>query len=725
MNTSTKKHFRLLNNKIKSDKVWKIISSLFAWFFSFIFIGLIIFIIIQSIPGFKAYGIDQILFSNEFNLANTKSGASVWFPLAITLLVSGGAVLFATPIAIKTATFIKFRIKNKKFQKFLKIAILTLAGIPSVVFGLFAIQALGPVLSTIFNIGSAQNIITSCIMLGFIVLPTIISLTLNTYDGIDMRLIENGIGMGSSYTRSIYKIFKKEARGGIIIAVIIALGRAIGETMAISMILSDQGYQNVFDAGFIEVLKSALRPLGAVISANMFAENGGDDLKGLLYVFGIILFVFIMVLNGIVVYLTRKKKKKNYKWFIKFEKKLDQIVFFIPNQFAKLYEKITFKSKNELTLDNLNFFVTERIQTRKGKRLYTVNKIFWEVLAFSIAFSLLGWISLDIIINGIKAATLVDSSLFLYTKNTTGQATINTLIIICLSILIGLPISLFTAIFLNEYAKNKWPKKLLLFFIDSFGSTPSIIFAMFGLVMFVEVFGFTSMGSIGKSLLAGALTITLVILPTFTRAIQQALQSVPMAIRENAFGMGNSKWETIRKLVLPQAKKGIITSVVLTIGRIVSETAPLYLTAGLSSSKHIAILNPGQTLTTRIYAQLYENNAIAAKNVMYEAAFVTLWLVVALIIIAHVLIPYFELIQADFKKKFVLLKNIIKNPYVKNINLFKNQIYKQKIYISYQQAKLMNYDYNKIHAAFVGGKIYEIKYLEQTDLEAMALKLRG
>ena len=120
-------------------------------------------------------------------------------------------------------------------------------------------------------------------MLAFIIIPTIISLTLSTYDGIDMRLIENGIGMGSSYTRSIYKIFKKEARGGIIIAIIIALGRAIGETMAISMILSDQGYQNIFGTGFLQIMHSALRPLGAVISANMFAENGGEGLRGLLY----------------------------------------------------------------------------------------------------------------------------------------------------------------------------------------------------------------------------------------------------------------------------------------------------------------------------------------------------------------------------------------------------------------------------------------------------------
>ncbi|WP_038102632.1 ABC transporter permease subunit, partial [Ureaplasma diversum] len=482
-NITDNNHQQLIKNKSASERVGKICSALFLWLFSLLFIGLVIFIIVQSIPGFKAYGIKNILFSDQFNLADTTKGASVWFPLAITLLVSVGAILFAAPIGIKTATFIKFRIKSKKAQKWLKIILLTLSGIPSVIFGLFALQSLGPALSLILGVHSAQNIITSFVMLGFIILPTIISLTLATYDSIDMRLIENGIGMGSSYTRSIYKIFKKEAKGGIIIAIIISLGRALGETMAISMILSDQGYVNVFDAGFVEVLKSTLRPLGAVISANMFAENGGEELRGLLYVFGIVLFFVIMVLNGLVTYLTKKKKSK-YHWYIKLEKAIATFVFFIPNQIGNLYEKLTYKPKHQLSvehLDNLSIFIRDRIQNRKFRLLYSINKITFETISFLIASGFLVWISLDIIINGIGAINLNTSTVVQYTKNTTGQATLNTLIIIFISIIIGLPIALFAAIYLNEYAKDKWFKKMAIFFIDSFGATPSIIFGMFGL----------------------------------------------------------------------------------------------------------------------------------------------------------------------------------------------------------------------------------------------------
>ncbi|RJS90923.1 ABC transporter permease subunit, partial [Ureaplasma urealyticum] len=326
LNLNSQQTKKIIFNKKIKDKLAKTLVISFAWLFSICFIGLVVFIIIRSIPGFEAYGLKNIFWSKNFNLADYAAGSSVWFPLAITLLVSFGAIIIAAPIGIKTATFIKFRIKNKRLQKFFRVTILALAGIPSVIFGLFAIQSLGPAISFVFHIDTVQNITTSMFMLAFIIIPTIISLTLSTYDGIDMRLIENGIGMGSSYTRSIYKIFKKEARGGIIIAIIIALGRAIGETMAISMILSDQGYQNIFGTGFLQIMHSALRPLGAVISANMFAENGGEGLRGLLYIYGIVLFVVIMILNGLVTYLTRKRSKKTYAWFIKLEKSLAYIV---------------------------------------------------------------------------------------------------------------------------------------------------------------------------------------------------------------------------------------------------------------------------------------------------------------------------------------------------------------------------------------------------------------
>ncbi|MCV3743377.1 phosphate ABC transporter permease PstA [Ureaplasma sp. ES3154-GEN] len=711
-----------LKNKQLSNNIFKNISLLFVIFFVFIFIGVFIFIIVKSIPGFEYYGVKKILFSSDFNLhsLDKATGVSVWLPLAITLVVSFGALLIAAPVGIKAATLIKFRIKSQRIQKVLKIIILSLAGIPSVIFGLFAINSLGPVLKAIFQTQSVMNVFTAFVMLSFIILPTIIATTLNAYDAVDYKLIENGIGMGSSYTRSIYKIFKLEAKGNIAVGLVLGLGRAIGETMAVSMILSDEGYNNVMSDGLVKVLGSSLRPLGALISINMFGENVGEHLKGLLYVFGIILFIVVMILNGFVLYLTRKSNKNKHAWWTKFTQQIGRVVNIIPNYCKYIFEKVSYQNKYKVSVDNLsevNQYITYRIQHHKFIKLYDVYKMFWEIVAGLIAFGFLFWISFDIIVNGILTfiSPSFESTVFMYSKNTTGQALINTLLIIFLALLIGFPIALFVAIYLNEYAKNKTLKKIIYFFVDSFGSTPSILFGMFGLVVFIEIFGWTASGSKGTSLLVGSLTIMLVILPVLIRSIQQALQSVPDSIRMNAYGLGSSKWQTIRKLILPQAMQGIISAIFLTIGRIIAETAPLYLTAGLTSAKGIGYLQSGQTLTTRIYANaIMATDLNQARFVQYETAFITLWIMLFLIVVGYVLVPYMSTIKINLKNWITKRKAYYKTAIVDHLEIFSSQIYKKNLLITFEQAKIMNYNLETVQYAKIKHKIYKIKYVDET-----------
>lgn len=631
--------------KTRTDKKAKVITSIIAWLFALMFIALISFIIYASIPGFKYYGIINILFSGRFDLS--KNQASVWLPTLITLLTTLLAILIAGPLGIKTSIFIKYRVPAK-FQKPLRIAIELLADIPSVIFGLFAIQAIGKITIAIFGTGTNFSILTASFMLSFMILPTVVSLNLNALDGVSHDLLIGAMILGITKTKAIYKICKKECRIGSATGILMSISRAIGETMAVSMILQSQMYNNTFDSGFIQILTSGLRTLGALISANMFAESGGPALQGLLFAFGIIMFIMVLIFNAIATRITKKKSNKNNKW-TRISKIINNFIYFIPNKLVILWENITYHSK--ISKADVSQYVGTRITKNKFAHIYDFWKILWEWFSILLSLVFLFWILENILIFGAYGLASNYASATAFSKDTTGQAFVNTILIILIAIGIGFPISLSIAIYLSEFAKEGKIKKTLLFFIDSLGATPSILFGMFGLIFFIQTLGLSSQGHAGKSLIAGILTIIIVILPTFIRTIQQALQSVPNELRTNSYALGAGKWETFRKVVLPIASQGIRTSIVLSIGRILAETAPLYLTSGLASSSSISLIYEGQTLTTRIYAQIYEANMTKANSIMYECAFITMILVLMIILIVNVVIPWYYRYKSKREKQ--------------------------------------------------------------------------
>ena len=161
-------------------------------------------------------------------------------------------------------------------------------------------------------------------------------------------------------------------------------------------------------------------------------------------------------------------------------------------------------------------------------------------------------------------------------KGTVGIAgnLVNTLIIIVITMLIATPIGVGSAIYLNEYAKKGKFVTLIEYATETLSGIPSIIFGLFGCVFFGEVLG------LGYSLLTGSLTLILMVLPLITRNTQESLKTVPESYRSGAIGLGSGKWHMIRTILIPSAMPGIITGVILAVGRIVGESAALLFTAG-------------------------------------------------------------------------------------------------------------------------------------------------
>lgn len=639
-------------NKVKLNRIFNNFTFCISLLLGIIFLLLVIFITIEAINGFSKFGIANILFTGKFN----QTQKSFWLPFSVTLLTSIIALLIALFLGVKTAIFIKFRL-SKKHSKWVRILFEMLSGIPSVMFGLFAVNSFGKIFS-IFGISSI-SVFNASMMLVFMVIPTIISMTLNALNSVDDNLLSNPIALGNSKTRSIYKVYKKSIRSNILVIAIVAFSRAIGESMAVSMILQSSPSSEAFtENGFFGIFMSGSQSIGAFISTNMFSDSDPEKIRPLLYSFGFIMFIIIMLLNIFITIYSTKKHKNRSQNLQKIKNDFYNGFMFIPNLLSSFIEFIfskKYKKYNHKNIDESIAYSKVRKQNYIFYDMYSCIKIAFEIFSILICSIFLFWIVGDILVNGFFSLSKESASTFVVSKNTIGQSFFITLLVILVSLVISFPISLFISIYLSEYVKNKKVKNTITFFIDSISATPSILFGMFGVLFFIETLGLTSNGKLGNSLIAGILTLSIVILPTFIRTLEQALQSVSKEIRENSYALGNTKLETIFKLVIPAAFRGITTSIVLTIGRILSETAPLYLTAGLSSSWDIALDRPGTTLTIQIYAQQFSSSPYRTY-VQYEAALLTLFLVFILVVIGYIIIPNWKEIKDWVKDKYFSIK---------------------------------------------------------------------
>lgn len=182
---------------------------------------------------------------------------------------------------------------------------------------------------------------------------------------------------------------------------------------------------------------------------------------------------------------------------------------------------------------------------------------------------------------------------------------LNTLYIIVITLVIVLPLGVGAAVYLNEYAKNKKLVRVIELATETLAGIPSIIYGLVGMLLFVQFF------SLGTSLIAGSLTLAIMTLPTIIRTTQESLKTVPKAYREGALGLGAGKWHMIRTVVIPCVIDGIVTGCILSVGRVVGESAALLFTAGmahelLSVPEALQAGNAGSTLTVAMYVYAKE-----------------------------------------------------------------------------------------------------------------------
>ncbi len=182
----------------------------------------------------------------------------------------------------------------------------------------------------------------------------------------------------------------------------------------------------------------------------------------------------------------------------------------------------------------------------------------------------------------------------------------NTVFIIVVSLMVSLPLGVGAAVYLTEYARNRRFVAAIEFASETLAGIPSIIYALVGVIIFCTAL------KLQKTLLAGSLTLVIMILPTIIRSTQESLKTVPQSYREGALGLGSGKWHMIRTVVLPSSVDGIVTGCILAVGRVVGESAVLMYTAGMSMAMQSFSLDrvagaSGATLTVALYHYAKEN----------------------------------------------------------------------------------------------------------------------
>lgn len=240
-----------------------------------------------------------------------------------------------------------------------------------------------------------------------------------------------------------------------------------------------------------------------------------------------------------------------------------------------------------------------------------------------------------ILIKGIPFLNL-DSFAWEYNSKNVSMmpAIINTILIVFSSLIIAVPIGIFGAIYLVEYAKKS---NKLISFIELMSETlsgiPSIVFGLFGYLIFVVFLGF------GYSFLSGTLTLSIMILPLIIKTTQEALKSVPLSYREGSLALGAGKLRTIFSIILPSATSGILSGIILSIGRIVGESAALIYTAGTLAQVFQGFFDSGRSLSVHMYALLSEG---LYMNEAYGAACVLLCVVILLNLTSYLVVKYFS-----------------------------------------------------------------------------------
>ena len=598
----------------------------------------------KAIPVIADIGLGEFF---GLTWAPTEGRYGILALLAGSGIVTVGSLAIGVPLAVGCAVFLT-EIAGKRLAGIVSTAVDLLAGVPSVVYGFFGLVILRPLVAGLTG-GLGFGALTVWLVLAIMIVPTITTLTMDALRSIPMGIREASFAMGATRWQTIYKVVLPAAKMGIVNAVVLGMGRAIGETMAVLMVV---GNAPVIPGG----IASPLSTITSQIALDMGYSSGLH--RSALFGMGVVLFIISASLVGIVRAVSSARESGRGRSRHRRAKAADRAVVAGGVNFDHAEAPAEHAPAQMLTADDVTPVTGAVTEAREGsrariKRLLAegakgggnknrTNDLMLGVFraAGIVTTAVLVVIIAFVAVNGLPVMSL--DFIFGWPEGVNAEGGIfptivSTLYVTALAMLICAPIAVLAAVYLAEYAKQGRLVTFIRYAADTLSSVPSIVMGLFGYAMFVEAMGF------GLSMLSAALALALMMMPIVMRTTEEAIRAVPRYIRWGAYGLGATKWQVVSKIVLPSAFPRIATGIVLAIGRAIGETAVVLYTMGQAINLPLTPLDSGRPMTIHLYQ-------LANEGINMQAAYGTALMLMLMILAFNLFARYISRRSASKSK---------------------------------------------------------------------------
>jgi phosphate transport system permease protein len=511
-----------------------------------------------------------------------------------TLVTSLAAMVIAVPLSVGSAAFLA-EVAPRWLRKTGSFLIELLAAIPSVVYGFWGIFFLAPIIQQVFDKLGGPNhggvgLTAASLILAIMIVPYIAAISFDVCRAVPRSQREASLALGATRWQTIWSVILPYARPGILGACFLALGRALGETMAVTMLIGNSPHIDLSPFGLGDSIASVI--------ANQLNNTNNELQRAALVELGLVLLLVSIAVNVVARLLI---------WRVGKGLELSKFL----------------RRRPGLINEAGNFDEKPQVVASRQRRNRLINVLMMGVLGGCLCctiiplFLILGFVTF----RGVTSLNLAFfTNLPIDVPAGLGHALVGSAILVSLATLFAVPIGLLAAIYLNEYRTSKLAK-VVRFIGELLGGVPSIIIGIFGYAVLVMPLGFSGW--------AGSFALGIMMIPIVLRSSEESLKLVPGSLRNGSYALGAAAWQTAVRVIVPAALPAIVTGIFLAIARIAGETAPLLLTANNSTFWPRSPSERMPYLTYYIYTYSRSDD-LAENRLAWSAALVLLMFVMLL-----------------------------------------------------------------------------------------------